>query len=104
MSVLKANTKLVQKGECWTWNQRSRGSILTGVAFCYWKFCFHVIKPLMPILAPLQIYGVSKNFYWGQELLLWPSKWCVITSQHVHEFNGRQLRQINLISVFLLDC
>ena len=28
--VLQANAKLVQKEECWTWNQRSRGSILTG--------------------------------------------------------------------------
>ena len=38
--VLKANAKLVQKWECWTWNQRSRGSILTGVTFCYWYFLF----------------------------------------------------------------
>ena len=32
VSVLQANAKLVQKGECWTWNQRlikGPGSILT---------------------------------------------------------------------------
>ena len=40
VSVLQANAKLVKKGECWTWNQRFRGSILTGVTFCYWTFLF----------------------------------------------------------------
>ena len=33
VSVLQAKAKLVQKGECWTWNQRfirGPGSILTG--------------------------------------------------------------------------
>ena len=30
VSVLQTNAKLVEKGECWTWNQRSTGSILTG--------------------------------------------------------------------------
>ena len=29
MLVLQANAKLVQKTECWHWNQKSRGSILT---------------------------------------------------------------------------
>ena len=33
VSVLQANAKLAKKGECWTWNQRSRGSILIGVTF-----------------------------------------------------------------------
>ena len=36
----EANAKLTKKGECWNWNQRSRGSILTGVTFCYWNFLF----------------------------------------------------------------
>ena len=40
VSVLQANAKLVQRGACWTWNQRSSGSILTGVAFCNWIFLF----------------------------------------------------------------
>ena len=35
ISVLQANAKLAQKGECWTWNQRSKGSILNGVMFYY---------------------------------------------------------------------
>ena len=37
VSGLQANVKLVQKGKCWTWNQRLiRGlsSILTGVTYC----------------------------------------------------------------------
>ena len=50
--------KIVQKGECWTWTQRSIGSILTGVTFCYWNtavFCFRIVKPLMLIFALLPI-------------------------------------------------
>ena len=48
-----------------TWNQRFRGSIVTGITFCYWNFCFYIdlVKPLMPILALLPIWGVSKNLY-----------------------------------------
>ena len=33
VSVLQENAQLAQKGECWTWNQKSirgQGSILTG--------------------------------------------------------------------------
>ena len=59
MSVLQANTKLVQKGEHWTWNQRSSCSILTGVTLFY---CFHVVKPLMPLLALLPMLCVYKNY------------------------------------------
>ena len=39
-SVLQVNAKLVQKGECSTWNQRSRGSTLTRVTFSHWNFLF----------------------------------------------------------------
>ena len=35
VSVVQANAKLAQKEKCWTWNQRSRGSIPTGVTLCY---------------------------------------------------------------------
>ena len=35
-----ALAKLVLKGEYKTWNQRSSGSILTGVTFCYWNCLF----------------------------------------------------------------
>ena len=38
--LLSNVVKIVQKGECWTWNQRSSGSILTGVTFCYWNILF----------------------------------------------------------------
>ena len=42
VSVLHANAKLIEKGECWTWNQRFRGSILTWgnillLEFTYWE-------------------------------------------------------------------
>ena len=42
VSVLHANAKLIKKGECWTWNQRFRGSILTWgnillLEFTYWE-------------------------------------------------------------------
>ena len=43
--------RLVQKGECWTWNQRLRDSILTGgnILLLGFLFCFYVVKSLMPI-------------------------------------------------------
>ena len=60
VSVLQANAKLVQKGECW--NQRSRGLILTGeYYFVIGIFCVHIIKPLMPILVLLPILSVCKK-------------------------------------------
>ena len=56
VSVLQANAKLVQRGECWTWNQRSRGS-----TFCHWHFCFHIVKHIMSILALLPtLYNMEK--------------------------------------------
>ena len=56
VSVLlyKQNTKLVQKGACWTWNQRLwKAQVLShwGQHFVTGFFCFHTVKPLMPILA-----------------------------------------------------
>ena len=39
-----AHAKLVQKGGCWTCNEMSSGSILTGVTFCYWNFLFSQSK------------------------------------------------------------
>ena len=81
-----ANDKLVQKGECWIWNQRlirGPGSILTGVTSCYWNFCFHVVRPLMTILALLPISGVSKNLY----LDVFNYYWCRrLKSEMLHEF------------------
>ena len=49
--VLQATVNLVQKGECWTWNQRFRSSILIGGNIFHWLFCFHVVISMMPILA-----------------------------------------------------
>ena len=43
VSVLQANANLVQKGECWTWNQRlweAKGSVPTGVTFLLHFFLF----------------------------------------------------------------
>ena len=59
----KANAKLVQRGECWTWNQRlirGPGSILTGGNITGF-FCFHVVKPLMLILVLLPILYVREK-------------------------------------------
>ena len=59
MTINGANAKLVQKGECWTWDQgviRGNGSILTGGNILLLDFfCIHVVKHLMPILALLPI-------------------------------------------------
>ena len=54
VSVLQANVKLVQKGLCWTWNQRPREAQLLfplEVTFYHWIFCFQAVKTKMPILA-----------------------------------------------------
>ena len=40
LSVLQANARLAQKGEYWTWNQRSWVQSLLEVTFCYWNFWF----------------------------------------------------------------
>ena len=45
ISVLQANAKSGQKGECLTSYQ-----VLSGVKFCYWKF-FHVVKLLHPVMV-----------------------------------------------------
>ena len=57
VSVLQAYAKLVQKGECWNWNQRLWEALVLfplRVTFCHWIF-FDVVKSLMPILALLPI-------------------------------------------------
>ena len=66
VSVLQANAKLVQRGECRTWNQRSNrglGSIPIGGNILLLEFCFYIVKPLMPILALLPILGVLKKLW-----------------------------------------
>ena len=35
-----ALAKREERGACWTWDQRSSGSILIGVTFCNWIFLF----------------------------------------------------------------
>ena len=65
VSVLQTNAKLVQKGKCWTWNQRFSGSILTGVIFCYWNFLFWCNKASdanISIIAILVHFG--KTLVW----------------------------------------
>ena len=37
------------------------GLILTGVTFCCCFLSFHVVKPLMPILPLMLIWGVCEN-------------------------------------------
>ena len=44
-----------QKEECWTWNQRSEVQYSLGQHFVTEIFCFHVVKPLVPILELLPI-------------------------------------------------
>ena len=61
VSVLQANDKLVQKVKCWTWSQRSRGSILTGGNIFTRIFCFHIVKLLMPILVLLPMWCFCEN-------------------------------------------
>ena len=40
VSVLQGHAKLVQKGDCWVWNQNARGSILTGGNILLLEFFF----------------------------------------------------------------
>ena len=40
------------------------GSILTGVAFYCWIFCFHVVKPLTSILPLIPILCVFEKLEW----------------------------------------
>ena len=44
---VSTNVNLVQKGECWTWDHRLWETFFTGL------FCFHIVKPLIPLLALL---------------------------------------------------
>ena len=63
VSVLQANVNLVQKGECWTWNQKlweARVLFPLGVTFLTGFFWFHVAKPLMPVLDAEK--GCKKSF------------------------------------------
>ena len=64
VSVLKEDVKLVQKGECWTWNQRSGTSVSRGVTFSYWIFFCTVVKPLISILTLLPITCFKQKFKW----------------------------------------
>ena len=63
--VLQANAQLAQKGERWIWNQRfmrHRGSILSGGNILSLDFfCFHIVNPLMRILALLPMLCVCEN-------------------------------------------
>ena len=64
VSVLQVNAKQVQKGECSKdFEPEVIGSILTGGNIFHWFFCFHVVNPLMPILALLPI---------GNQYYIWP--------------------------------
>ena len=67
-----AHARLAQKGECWTWNQgliRGLGSILTrGNILSLDLFYFHIVKPLMPILALLPMLCLCENPKWLQYL------------------------------------
>ena len=50
--MLQANAQLVQKGECWTWNQRLiRVLFPLGVIFCYCTFWFSRSKANIGIIA-----------------------------------------------------
>ena len=44
-------------------------SILTEVTFYYWIFCFHMVKPLVPLLSILcvceKLYSQNKQFCCG---------------------------------------
>ena len=45
------------------WTRKSPGvQYLLEVTFCYWIFCVHIVKPLMPILFPGQTYFIFMQF------------------------------------------
>ena len=47
-----------QKGEDQTQTAEVSGSMFTGVIFCCWIFCLHVVKTVMPILPLLPISAI----------------------------------------------
>ena len=88
VSVLQANVNLVQKGECWTWNQRLwEAQVLfpLRVTFFTGFFCFHVVKPLMPILALLPISSSLWKAPMGEFGMLFTVWiWCLIHAERLH--------------------
>ena len=68
--VLQVNAQLAQKGECWTWGERRsevQVQLSLRVTCCYWSFCFHVVKPLMPTLASLPMLCLCEDPDYNKE-------------------------------------
>ena len=61
MPILASEAFLAQEGVL-ALESGVQGAILGGeITFCYWIFCFHVVKPLMPILVSLPMLSVCEN-------------------------------------------
>ena len=68
--VLQVHAQLAQKGECWTWGERRsevQVQLSLRVTCCYWSFCFHVVKPLMPTLASLPMLCLCEDPDYNKE-------------------------------------
>ena len=48
-------------GACWVWKIGTVVQYSLWVIFCYWNFCFHVVKTQMPTLALLPFLCILKN-------------------------------------------
>ena len=89
--MLQANAQLVQKGECWTWNQRlirDPGSFPTRVIFCYWTFMFSrsnanigIIADFMSFENPLLDFHLLRQLNPAEALmcLVWGNVPCLVS-------------------------
>ena len=94
-SVLQVNVKLVQNGECWTWNQTligGLGSILTGVTFCHWNILFSHSKDFDANIGIIAILvHFEKNSI--EDTLLWH---CLIHSLLLMNYSSTQTKWGNV--------
>ena len=63
------HVKLVYEVACWTLKPRRVVLFPPRVTFCYQIFCFHVVKPLMPILALFQMLCTSEKPEYKKDVL-----------------------------------
>ena len=114
VSVLQANFNLVQKGECWTWNQRLWEAWVLfplGVTFFTGFFYFHIVNSLMPILAiSSSLWKPRVGFYsfFGMQLLLVVlSNWFLYRNMYIVEYwirlneTNSDVRMYTLIIYFI---
>ena len=101
VSVLQATVNLVQKGECWTWNQRFRCSTLIGGNIFHWLLCFHAVNSLCQYWQFHLVVKTPRDCYYSGSTtwrILVP--WDPFPFRPYHKKNSHTLRPISIISSF----